>query len=776
MKILFWRRKPKTDDAPARAGSATAPTPLAANPALPVSNTVNLTGHVDRSNVPTRPLAMPPEVRDAVLRFAVDVLVASGAKVRVEAEDLITATLPAGEAKRYTTTLARAREDEDIRLLVHGGAALADLVDECTERAAFGSLALTERIDPVGAARAALAEPLTGCRACVTNNRTCGLDACAQCPLREGRIVLSGGRPFATGVVTRKWDAWSVELAYEVAYSDRQGRRTEWVRVAFDASGDEPRATLDPDALRSARPVSLPPDPALRISGLAKRAERELRPRLISGAAYLRIRSERDFRERLADLESTAQRLIRETPEDAQRIADSRRLEVDHLAEVFAVDVEAHLHSACFITSPHAEVAFVRPHAPNLTITVDLGRGSVLFPSCAACGSSVASGRVCSNGHVTCRACNRASEGEIVCIACNQTNSTPLAARTSEHTDTERACTADAALTIEHLRAMSHETWRECAAWLIEQSGVRLDRADDHGDIIVWRGHETADDALTTDVALRLPAPLSVSGEDVRRAVAMSGAEDGPPRRIISPSPASADAAREAHRLGVELVDGNALNQHLESLVAHQVHAHEAERTVANARAAHAAHARETILADLHILEEELSRAVNTRRASGRSTVAAAAATICAARDGALRAFLAWDTLVGEWAASFDERAGREDALVMLASDAQFEEMADRAAHLRDAALPALQTISATPGGGQLGYGAWRRTILEELTARCESCRWRLVAIDPVQWTVFSDAYDATALERASAAATSAGHAATRVAKAYGDLAQRARL
>lgn len=776
MKILFWRRKPKTDEAPARASSATAPAPLAADPALRPPDTANLAGRVDRSNIPTRPLAMPPQVRDSVLRFAVDALAASGAKVRIEAEDLITATLPSGESARYTTTLARAREDEETRLLVQGGAALADLVDTCAERAAVGALRLAERIDPVGAARAAFAEPLAACRICVTDSPACGLDACAQCPLREGRTVLFGGGPLAKGVVTRHWDAWSVELTYEVAYSDRQGRRTEWVRVAFDTAGGEPRAILDPDALRSAQPATVPPDRALRISDLTERAERELRPHLTSGAAFLRIRSERDFRERLADLASTAQRLMRETPEDAQRIADSHRLEVDHLAEVFAVDVEARLHSICLIASPHAEVAFVRPRLPDLTITVDLGRGSVITPSCAACGSPVASGRVCGKGHVTCRACNPAGEREPICIVCAEATGATSRAQHSPREDTEHASTSDAFLSIEQLRAMSRETWRECVGWLIEQSGVRLDRAEEHGDVIVWHGHATADDAPIIDVALRLSSQLNISGEDVRRAVAASGAVDCLPRRIISPSLAGADATREALRLGIELVDRNALAQHLESLVEHQVHAQEVERTVANVLATHAAHARETILADLHILEEELSRAVNTHRVSGRTAIATAAAAIGVARDESLRAFLAWDTLAGEWTSSFDERAGRDGALVLLAGDAQFEEMADRATHLRDAALPALQAIAATPGGGQLGYSAWRRSILEELTARCESCRWRFLAIDPAQWLDFSGAYDPAALERASAAATSAGHAATRVAKAYGDLAQRARL
>lgn len=774
MKLLFWRRKPKQAEPQTHGALAALPSPLAPDTTARLPAT---TDRVDRSALPTRPLAMPPEVRDSVLRFAVDALAASGAKVRIEAEDLITATLPNGDAVRYTTTLARAREDEATQLLVQGGATLADLVERCAEHTALGALALTERVDPVGAARAGLAEPPITCHACVADYGDGDIDICAQCPLRAGQVALRGMGQLTGGNVMRQWDAWSIELTYEIAYSDRQGRRAEWQRLAFDASSSHPRSVLDPEALRSAQPAAQPPELITSIGELAAHADDTLHPPLAAGAAFLRLRSEHDFRERLADLDSTTNRLLRETPEDAPRIAESLQAEIERLRDVFAVDVEAHLHSICFIASPHAAVAFERAGARPLTVTVDLGRGALLPPSCVACGNATTSGTVCANGHVTCRTCARRGDLESACVACaSASGDTPPASSRRKRTSAVRSSSDDDPLTMGHLRDMTHETWREFTAWLIEQDGMRLERGDDHDAMIVWRGHTIVDDAPVVVVALRPPASLCVSDEDIRHAVAAAGMLDNARLRIISASLASASAAHEAHRLGIELMGGDALAQRLETLVAHQVYAREAEREAASLQAAAAAHAREAVLMDLRALEEILARAVNSRRASGRAAVATAAITIRAAREEALRAFLAWDTLADEWIASFDERAGRDGALVILTAGEQFGEMAERAAHLRAATLTSLASLASTPGGGELGYGAWRRAVMEELTARCEGCRWRLLAIDPARWDDFTAAHDTSALEHATSAQASAAHAAARVAKTYGDLAQRARL
>lgn len=738
---------------------------------------------VDRSQIRTKPLAMPPEVRDTVLRFAVDTLKAEGANVRIEAEDLVSATLRDGTNVRYTTTLARAREDEQTQLLVPGSAALADLVERCGTAATLGALALPERVDPIGAARAGVSAARPGCAGCTRATAARGSQpACDGCPVRTGQIVLAGLGRLGDGRVARSWDAWSVELAYEVAYSDRHGRRTEWLRLAFDLPSGEPRAVLDPVAIRSAGPAVVPVELTASISTVQAQAERTLAQELAAGAAYLRLRSEGDFRARLADLESRARRLLRETADDAAQISASMATETERLQEVFAIEVEARLHSVCFVQTPVREVAFALSSASrsSLTLSVDLGRGVVIPPPCSACGIAVRAGSVCARGHVTCPSCAGRAEADEACAACAQGGSAGASGTKPARSKRQAASGATSApLSLTHVRQMSHDTWREFAGWLVEQDGIRLERVDESGEIVVWRGRRVADDAQVCAAALRPIAALGqtgLSGDDVRRAVAAMGPTDGCQLRLIATARAGDDAASEARRLGVDLMDGEALARRLDALVASQTHAHETERVAADAVAHSAARARDALLADVAALEEVLAHAGNGRRASGGTAVATAVATVDAARQEALRAFLAWDTLAGEWIACFDERAARDGVLVILADDARFADLTQRAAHLRAATAAVLARIAPTPGGGELGYGAWRRAVVEELTARCESCRWRLLAVDPARWEDFAAAHDGAALERATAADAAAGHAAGRVAKAYADMAARARL
>lgn len=772
MKFLFWRRKPKHDDA------AATPTPLEPAAAGAVTTTthapVATVPRVDRSEIATRPLTISPDVRDAVLHFALDTLKASGAKVSIEGEDRFSATLPDGTTARYTTALAVAREDDSSCLLVQGGSALSELVALSADKAATGALALAPRAEAVDIARAGLAEPLPKCGKCATAGSGGIIDACEQCPLRDGHIVLLDAGRLAGGAIARERDAWSVELAYEVAYSDRQGRRTEWARLAFDLASGAPCATLEPGALRLAQATPPAPHPPLSLYELESLAEQALAPQLHAAAAFLRLRSGRDFQNRLADLDSTASRLTHESPTDELKIAQSHAAEVERLREVFAVDVEARLQSVCFVRSPLAEVVFDRRGGP-LALTVDLGRGALLPPPCAGCGRPVHAGRMCPRGHVTCATCAISRDVAVSCPVCAADGTRDALSPRPRRKRRTSAAREDGALSVAHLRDMSRETWREFVGWLAEQEGVRVERSDDRGELILWHGHTTSGDAPVVVAALRPLPHLLVSGDDVRNAHAAAGTQQGEHLRLISTAPASEAASCEAQRLGLELIDAEALARQLSTLEAASASGREAERAATAATADSAARARATMLSGLGALEETLSRAANSRRASGRAAIAAAVETAEAARQDALRAFLAWDTLAGEWMASFDERAGREGALVFLADEHQFAEMDERASHLCAATGPALQRIASTPVSGDLGYSAWRKAITEELTARCEASRWRLLGLDPARWSDFAGAHDTIALERASGADAAAGHAAARVAKAYNALIARVR-
>ena len=90
MKLFKWLRRPKQD----QEARAKAIDPIALATAAPAASVMA------RSEVATHPLTSLIEPRDALLRFARDYLLASGAKVRVEESDLITATLTDGRQMR----------------------------------------------------------------------------------------------------------------------------------------------------------------------------------------------------------------------------------------------------------------------------------------------------------------------------------------------------------------------------------------------------------------------------------------------------------------------------------------------------------------------------------------------------------------------------------------------------------------------------------------------------------------------------------------------------
>ena len=103
MKWFKWLRRPK----PGYNASPKDSTIITVAGSTGAANRVTA-----RTNVATHPLTSPVEPRDELLRFARDYLVASGARVRVEDTDLLTATLADGRHVRYTTSPTRARTEE----------------------------------------------------------------------------------------------------------------------------------------------------------------------------------------------------------------------------------------------------------------------------------------------------------------------------------------------------------------------------------------------------------------------------------------------------------------------------------------------------------------------------------------------------------------------------------------------------------------------------------------------------------------------------------------
>src|SRR5258708_12220912 len=137
------------------------------------------------------------------------------------------------------------------------------------------------------------------------------------------------------------------------------------------------------------------------------------------------------------------------------------------------------------------------------------------------------------------------------------------------------------------------------------------------------------------------------------------------------------------------------------------------------------------MLAALHGSEELLaSAAANNRRVSGAG-IAGAAATISSARQSAERALLAWETFADDWLSSFADREGRDGSLVIAADLARLSELGERAGHLGAALRQCCEVIANSPGVGALGYSAWRKAVLEDLTAPTQALRWPLLAAHP---------------------------------------------
>ena len=763
MRLFFWRRKPEKQ---AEADDALAAAMRSVAVSAPVAT-------VARHEVPTKPLAMPPiELRDALLRFARDYFLARGARVRAEDSDLISAVLADGTMVRYTTTLAHARADEQTDLLVQGGATLAALVDDSSERARVTSLRLAKAGAPLEIARAAVAAPDAGCGRCLDGTDEESVALCRRCPLREGRLVLRGLGRITHAQEVRRADLHSVELAYHIVSSDQQGRRDDWARLAFDCDAGPGRAIepLPLETVTLALAAEMPePDSALQLAAANDAATKMLSLSLDASGAFLRLRSEAEYQRRLDDIRTTFERVQREGTIDPTAAETSHRREMERLNDIYAVSVEAQLESVAFITSPAALVSLKRSSGAEFQVWVDIGRARIVAPACASCEVTLKSGSLCKQGHITCAACWSRYGG--TCPVCDGVARLPDGAGGSTVSSETRTRDRET-LSVRHLDVMTPDIWQAFVAWLLEQEGYTVERTVAGGLGIVWSG--TGRDGAFVATAFRPEGVWGLGTEEIQRAAALRA--DGIAVVLVTTATVAEDVRDVAERLSVRLIEPAHLDELLERLGS--AHRREREQVAIDRELAvnEAVAAREQILAAVRALEEAVATAVNSRRTSGRPALVAAIALITQTRQLAQQAFLAWDTLLGDWQAAFGEREARDGSLPINASVAQLQEYGQRAWHLAGVLKPAFAEIASTPGAGELGYGAWRKAILEELTARCEALRWRLNTLDPSRADSFAAAHDADALAQAEAAAAAATHASTRIEKAYAQLETRARL
>jgi hypothetical protein len=701
---------------------------------------------VQRAPTTSGRIGQPRQLTSDLLMLARDYFQSIGGRVRVEDEDVLSATLKDGSLIRYTTSLAKARSDESMTLLVEGSEALAAMLDDIAVRSRLTALRLTPAVDPVAIA------------------------------IEQGRVALHWRTPGPLSArVVRQEESIAVELAYLVVARDRQGRQDVWMRQAINIASGQPVPVLSDMALASAQPDRVPTDYQPRLAHSRACAERILQDSLAATGVFLRQRSLDEYRRRLEDVATTFDRLQRESQETTRAAKVGRKRELSALSEVYAVDVEAQLESACFITSSLAQVALhpSKGHV-ELLVGVDLGRQHLTLPDCNSCGMSIQMGYVCDAGHALCTQCAKACThcGAWRCGACGEPEQASCAKcgltvdlLAISHEEA-MALAANDILTVRHLEALPQDFWLTAMDWLLSNQGITVESRRSVGALGVWQGESATGKVVA--VAVR-PTEQALDEAALRQAAAHLAPEQRSiSRMVFSTTPATERAAQAAEQLGVRIIDRSAL----ESLLAELASAHERERERQlgdmHARAEAANATRQAMLDAVDAVDHGLASLRRARRTNNRPAVAGTAASraLTEARTAIERASLVWETLLIDWAESFGEHAARNGALIMHGDMSRFAEMGERAAHLRTALLDATALLVATSAHGEAGYRAWRQTVLEECSARCESWRWRIRIVDPAAWGDFDRAWNGTAAAKAAEATTAAGHATARADKA----------
>ena len=770
----FWQRRK-------RQATVQSPAPTAQPVTQAIRATASTASSVQRAASSSGRLGQPRELTGAVLLLARDYLHAIGGRVRVEDDDVLSATLPDGSLVRYTITQAKARADESMTLLVEGSQALAAMLDDIAARSRMTALRLTPAADPVELALAFCRTPASKCGRCLDASNGLHdehLALCEICPLRENRLALSwrAGGPLSARVERRE-DASSVELAYLMVARDRQGRHDEWLRSGFDMVTGQSVAALSDFAVASAVADDLPATCTQQLVAVRTATERALGDCLTATGLFLRQRSLDEYQTRLEEVATTFDRLQREAPENARAVKTGRKRELTALADVYGVDIEAQLESACFITSPHAIVA-LRPRKArgDLLLRVDLGRGLVMSPKCVLCDVVVQAGHVCEAGHVVCASCAAACSqcGAWSCETCGEAPSASVCAHCghmrqpvsisspAETTETLSAGT----LTVAHLDALPAETWLAASEWLLARLRITVESRRGVGDMTLWQG--TSATGATLVATLRLPGRRVLDEIAVRQVAAhLAPEQPAVTRMLLTTAPATGRARQAAQHLGIEVMDRAALEALLSEIVSAHVREREHQLSETQARADAASAARQAMLDAMDAVDHALAPLRRTRRANTAALAGVAASrTLANARNVLERAALAWETLLAEWTGAFGERADRQGRLAIQAVSDRFSEMPERAAHLQAALLDAITLLAESPARGEPGYVAWRQAILDECAARFEAWRWRIRSYDPAAWSEFTRAWNAKAAAKAAEAITAAGHATARADKA----------
>lgn len=722
-----------------------------------------------------QPRALAPQ--DPVLALARDYLVATGARVRMEGAELVTAELPDGTRRSFTASLAVAGARTGVELLVPGSRALSEIVAACGDESAVTSFGLESHHDVGGLVRGAVAAPPDSCGACTTQRAGDAFSACDACPLREGRLALRGLERIRRVTERGRVRSWSAEVSFGVISRDRQGRLDDRMRLAFDVVTGKAVDPVALEALASATDAALPQAVAATLGSVLARAEAAVRAPAETAAAFLALRSQGDYLRRREEITTTHAAIRRERPDEARELDRALAVELQRLDDTFAVSVEVTLVSVAFVASDYVEVVLERHGAKDIALTCDAGRGVLVPPVCAVCTRPARMGLVCAEGHVTCGACLGGRGGALACPVCSGGAPADAWHRETEE-GRERAVAKETTLSAASLVAAPERVWGASVRWIAEQRGVRIDKVAQSPSGLTLRGERAGSPiCVFAPRAIRTwEVSLGVSGDEVRRAAAHVAAERGTACVLLAPVPASGEALAEAERLGVELWADSAVQDSLD----------EAARAYDTQREAAAAHRQRRLelldtvrregLAALEETETCLAMSPDTAGLSTRGQVVQAVEATKDSHDHVLQALVAWDTVVADFQAAVGPRPRRDGALDVVASSETLRELLDRVRHLGRVTVASARQLADLAPRGDFGYAEWRASVLDEVTARCEAARWHLLALDLAEADDYHQAHDQQATERAGAAALAAQRAAARVAQTFAALERRARL
>lgn len=337
-----------------------------------------------------------------------------------------------------------------------------------------------------------------------------------------------------------------------------------------------------------------------------------------------------------------------------------------------------------------------------------------------------------------------------------------------------RARGAGDTLTVESLDALTADAWADFARWLLEQEGMRVEpRPFSRRDgLVAWRAEQGERQLVACSWRMESGWPLLE--DDLRHMAALASAEPGTRLVIVTMAEATVGARLAARSIGVvRFIDRPALAEMLAGLATAYQREVERSQDEAKTRARAASAARKKLLSALTSLDEAAHAEPITQKLAGRAAVRKAAAQVAQSHRLAAQALMAWETLLAEWAAAFGERPARDGSLTLAAEASAYEDMAERADHLKKPLLDALRALAKTPGDGDLGYAAWRLATGEELAARCSALRWRAQLVDPARWQDYASAVSDQALQEATRTENAATHAAARASRARAALVER---